>query len=129
MFQISEDSIICGYCEHIISKSDRKCRAFKNIPLNIWEGLHDHKTAYHGDGGFLYSPAFDEEEIGVWLNDVTLTIPIYSLICSRCQHYKGGRECKAYPEMIPLEIWLGHVDHISEYPGDRGIRYKKNEGI
>ena len=127
MYQISEESIICSYCEHLLSRKDRKCRAFEKIPLNIWEGLHDHKDFYYGDGGLRYLPAYDETDADIVLNDIETTIPPLSLTCSRCTHYRGGRECLAY-EMIPLEIWVGMNDHTEEYPGDNGIRFSLNRG-
>jgi hypothetical protein len=44
----------CFTCINHITK--RKCKAFKKIPLEIWEGKHDHKTPYPGDNGILFEP-------------------------------------------------------------------------
>lgn len=52
-----------------------------------------------------------------------------SKICSRCKHYNieevENHTCKAYPDGIPPEIWLGKNDHTKSYPGDNGIRFEK----
>lgn len=53
-------------------------------------------------------------------------IPTFSEICTFCQHWKpiAGRACDAFPDGIPLEIWLGENDHRAPYPGDHGIRFE-----
>lgn len=47
-------SPVCAYCTHLISSSERKCLAFKNIPTEIWSGSITHRESYTGDGGFQF---------------------------------------------------------------------------
>jgi hypothetical protein len=48
--------------------------------------------------------------------------------CENCTHYKmsdGYRvSCRAYPEGIPIELFIGAVSHDLPYPGDSGYRYQ-----
>jgi len=54
-------------------------------------------------------------------------IPVYSPVCSYCRHLQPdpGRVCKAFPNGIPLEIWLGLDKHSEALPGDNGIRFER----
>jgi hypothetical protein len=55
-------------------------------------------------------------------------IPVYSPVCTHCKHLiikPGERICKAFPDGIPLEIWLGLNKHTVQYPGDQGIRFER----
>ena len=56
-------------------------------------------------------------------------IPIFSPVCSYCRHLsnKPDRKCKAFPDGIPMMIWLGRHKHNSPYPGDNGIRFERRE--
>lgn len=49
--------------------------------------------------------------------------------CLECKHYIGLSTCEAFPDKIPQEIFDGTFDHINEYPGDNGIRFKKESNI
>lgn len=59
--------------------------------------------------------------------DADLHIPIYSPICTFCQHLnaEGVRCCAAFPEplSIPLDIWLGQDGHVLPREGDHGITF------
>jgi hypothetical protein len=52
---------------------------------------------------------------------------VFSPVCNGCRHlirdYTGQRRCAAFPDGIPLEIWLGEDDHRQPYPGDNGIQF------
>lgn len=59
------------------------------------------------------------------LDDSEVALPIFSDVCSRCKHWfrRPGRKCHAFPQGIPLVIWLGENDHRRPYAEDHGIRF------
>jgi len=55
-------------------------------------------------------------------------IPVYSPVCSFCKHLvisPKARVCRAFPDGIPLEIWLGLNQHTKPFQGDHGIMFEE----
>lgn len=47
-----------------------------------------------------------------------------SLQCYGCiRRYPGSRQCQAFPDGIPDDIYLGKVIHDKPYEGDHGLMY------
>jgi hypothetical protein len=65
------------------------------------------------------------DEIAFVIDDSELHIPTFSPVCSRCRHEfaRPHRACAAFPDGIPMRIWLGKNDHSKSYRGDHGIRF------
>lgn len=42
----------CSYCKHYLS--GKKCKAFPEIPAEIWEGDNPHTSPYPGDNGIQF---------------------------------------------------------------------------
>jgi len=64
----------------------------------------------------------DEKE---WEYKTTLV----SRICTNCRHIDEDitkRTCRAFPEGIPKQIWMGEKLHRRPCPGDHGIQYEKS---
>lgn len=60
-----------------------------------------------------------------------------SPMCYVCEHFDlekakdlSIREvtCKAFPKMIPREIFFEYFDHRKPFPGDNGIQFKLKNG-
>lgn len=48
-------------------------------------------------------------------------------VCLDCKHLvsiEGNPKCKAFPEEIPEEIWMGGNNHKKPFPGDHGIQFE-----
>lgn len=56
-------------------------------------------------------------------------ISVVSRVCSFCKNFDdsnpAARNCSAFPNGIPLEIWNGKNDHTEPYPGDNGIQFER----
>ena len=67
----------------------------------------------------------------VVLDDSRISIPVFSPICTFCRHHKIGsdRQCAAFPNGIPMEIWLGRNKHSASYPGDQGIQFQISDNV
>src|SRR5215212_4515424 len=65
------------------------------------------------------------DEIVFTIDDSDLHIPTFSYVCSRCRHEfaRTHRACAAFPDGIPMKIWLGQNDHTKSFRGDHGIRF------
>ncbi len=64
------------------------------------------------------------------LDDSEVALPVFSDVCSHCEHWirKPGRKCHAFPDGIPLAIWVGENDHHRAFPGDHGIQFAPVSG-
>lgn len=64
---------------------------------------------------------------GVVLDDEIHALPAISPQCVTCAHLTSGvdRQCAAYPEGIPDEVWTGLISHKRPYQGDNGIHYQR----
>jgi hypothetical protein len=58
-------SKVCFYCRNRYSIVNRTCAAYpRGIPVEIWNGIHDHRTPYPGDHNILFEPFPDETAAG-----------------------------------------------------------------
>lgn len=46
--------------------------------------------------------------------------------CYMCKHNTYHRQCKAFPDLIPLDIWTWKFPHTQPYPGDNGILFEES---
>jgi hypothetical protein len=54
-------SDVCTHCKNLEDGVERKCKAFKEIPLKIWYAENDHKKPYPGDNGIQFEPIKEGE--------------------------------------------------------------------
>jgi hypothetical protein len=54
------------------------------------------------------------------IDDTLVNTNTFSEICFFCKHLKNEdplkRNCKAFPDLIPLEIWQGENNHKTKHP-------------
>ena len=73
----------------------------------------------------------NEQNGEVTLDDRELDIPVYSPVCTFCQHVRlePRRTCAAFPDGIPLEIWMGDNKHTSAVRGDHGVMFELSDNV
>lgn len=74
----------------------------------------------------LYTGAFmklqiDDRELEVFEN----LVKDASGDCYLCKNSTGHRQCKAFPDLIPLDIWTWKFPHTQPYQGDKGIMFER----
>ena len=65
------------------------------------------------------------------LDDRELEIPVYSPVCTFCRHVRlePRRTCAAFPDGIPLEIWMGNNKHTLAFTGDHGVLFELSDDV
>ena len=61
---------VCLGCVHLDRSGalQPRCAAFEVIPSDIWSGASDHQTPREGDGGVVFEPDPEFEQLhAVWL--------------------------------------------------------------
>jgi hypothetical protein len=53
-FKLPVYSPVCTMCKHLNTGEPRNCAAFKEIPLEIWQGKNDHRQPFTGDNGIQF---------------------------------------------------------------------------
>lgn len=54
-------------------------------------------------------------------------------ICFNCARLREGRTasghfgCEAFPDGVPLDIYLGEFDHTKPHEGDNGLRFQSHK--
>lgn len=72
--------------------------------------------------------AIVDDEGGIVFDDEVQTLPAISPQCVTCANLLDAgakRQCKAYPNGIPDEVWTGLINHRRPYQGDNGIQYER----
>jgi hypothetical protein len=60
------------------------------------------------------------------IDDSEIYETFFSPVCDLCTRLNllAKRQCAAFPQGIPLEIWNGDNPHTEAYPGDHGLRFE-----
>lgn len=74
-----------------------------------------------------------DDEVHVWLHCAEPEVPLLRLVCTYCRHFDPDGEtvtrwCAAFPDGIPMPIWLDEHTHQEAYPGDHGIQFESVPG-
>ena len=46
-------------------------------------------------------------------------------ICIKCKHFHNEQTCEAFPDLIPIAIWISEFDHHNPHPDDGGIQFER----
>lgn len=51
-------------------------------------------------------------------------------MCELCVHLRSRtrKQCEAFSDSIPIEVWNGEIDHRQEYYGDGGLIFEAKNG-
>ena len=60
------------------------------------------------------------------IDDSIFAVSAFSSVCNFCVHFDmaSDRNCAAFTEKIPLEIWEGRNPHTAPFPGDHGLQFE-----
>jgi hypothetical protein len=60
-------------------------------------------------------------------DDRIFDVPVFSKVCNFCINKDEGltNTCRAFPNGIPMKIWMSENDHKKPVEGDMGITFKR----
>ena len=78
------------------------------------------------DGGWVDKKGNFISEDEAIMDDMLDQMDNEDVHCYECKHLNEDEDtCEAFPEGIPLPIFIGEVRHDEPYNGDSGIRFEK----